>query len=562
MLILSFYSDPSQAQNLVANGSFEQFTNCPTGDGQLGNAVPWNSARGTCDLYNNCNNGNYGVPNNQIGYQNARTGNGYAGFFASQGWTEVREYLQIQLDEPLEAGVEYCVEFYVCLGDELNSFGEETFDLAVNNLGAYFSSTSFTPDPNNFDFIPVTPQVMNDPTLQILTDTSNWMKVEGQFFANGGEQFLVIGSFHDEFGQNTTPLGPWGGDNKWSYYLIDDVSVTNCSCAGIVLNTSITNENCSSSDAQIDATASGGQGLYNYYLSQNGILIDSTLSSTQTIFDNLPAGIYQLAAIDEVNCEFDTLFTITNNPFPELLVTITDDSCESGIGSIEINSINGESLNFNWNDSNLNTNTRFNLTEGGYAVTIINSQGCQIDTVFNISTTNKPVAIIGISPSPPYQVNSTINVSNYSNPNAVGISSHYWLFSNGDENTNETFSYLIDSHENLLLTYIITNSDGCSDTAVLLLQVENEIILPNVITMNNDGINDVYFIKNLNPHFTNHLVILNRWGNIVYKSENYQNDWKPENLTEGVYFYELNQSNETGEINSEHSGFIHVLNSN
>ena len=317
MLILSFYSDPSQAQNLVANGSFEQFTNCPTGDGQLGNAVPWNSARGTCDLYNNCNNGNYGVPNNQIGYQNARTGNGYAGFFASQGWTEVREYLQIQLDEPLEAGVEYCVEFYVCLGDELNSFGEETFDLAVNNLGAYFSSTSFTPDPNNFDFVPVTPQVMNDPTLQILTDTSNWMKVEGQFFANGGEQFLVIGSFHDEFGQVTTPLGPWGGDNKWSYYLIDDVSVTNCSCEGLYSSVTSQNMGCDGQLGSIESIAQGGTAPYEFFLYQNGILADSIINANQANFTDLDGGLYQLTLIDSAGCEFDTVFAIMPYQFPE-----------------------------------------------------------------------------------------------------------------------------------------------------------------------------------------------------------------------------------------------------
>ncbi len=63
-----------------------------------------------------------------------------------------------------------------------------------------------------------------------------------------------------------------------------------------------------------------------------------------------------------------------------------------------------------------------------------------------------------------------------------------------------------------------------------------------MITANGDGINDLFIIGNIDDYDRVHLIILNRWGNIVFEAEDYQNDFdgrdkggKP--LNEGVYTY-------------------------
>lgn len=33
--------------------------------------------------------------------------------------------------------------------------------------------------------------------------------------------------------------------------------------------------------------------------------------------------------------------------------------------------------------------------------------------------------------------------------------------------------------------------------------------------------------------------VLNRWGNVVFTENDYQNNWSPHDLTAGVYFYRL-----------------------
>ncbi len=94
---------------------------------------------------------------------------------------------------------------------------------------------------------------------------------------------------------------------------------------------------------------------------------------------------------------------------------------------------------------------------------------------------------------------------------------------------------------------------NCTDTITPIPAFE----FPNIFTPNNDGINDLFNIDNL-PQSTE-VVILNRWGNVVFSSENYQNDWDGKDtsgkeLADGVYTYKF--TTETGEIGH---GFVHLV---
>ncbi len=70
-----------------------------------------------------------------------------------------------------------------------------------------------------------------------------------------------------------------------------------------------------------------------------------------------------------------------------------------------------------------------------------------------------------------------------------------------------------------------------------------EIEIPNVITPNGDGFNDVLVIKNLDKYADNNLLIADRAGKIVYDKNSYQNDWDAQNLPDGTYYYILSYKN-------------------
>lgn len=66
-----------------------------------------------------------------------------------------------------------------------------------------------------------------------------------------------------------------------------------------------------------------------------------------------------------------------------------------------------------------------------------------------------------------------------------------------------------------------------------------DIKIPNVVTPNGDGINDAFVIENLEYYINGSLKIYNRWGQQVYESLTYLNDWNPAGLEGGTYFYQI-----------------------
>ncbi|MFN8436945.1 MAG: gliding motility-associated C-terminal domain-containing protein [Cytophagales bacterium] len=61
----------------------------------------------------------------------------------------------------------------------------------------------------------------------------------------------------------------------------------------------------------------------------------------------------------------------------------------------------------------------------------------------------------------------------------------------------------------------------------------------NVFTPNGDGKNEYLYVDNLKSYPSNNVTVVNRWGQIVFKQQNYNNDWDGDNLPAGTYFYIL-----------------------
>jgi gliding motility-associated-like protein len=226
--ISCFFFVQSEAQNLVPNWSFEDTIQCPFTLSQLNTTQFWfNPNTASPDYYNSCSTaGIVGVPNNVAGYQNARTGNAYAGCYyggpalvPSNG----REYIEVQLIDSLTSGTSYCVSFYVSLANSCS--------MAISNVGCYLSQYQIT--SSNMFSLPVTPQIEN-PLGNYLTDTLNWMKVSGTFNATGGERFITIGNFHNA-ADSTRLYQSFNG--QYYYYYIDDVSVIQCPDTVITVDT-------------------------------------------------------------------------------------------------------------------------------------------------------------------------------------------------------------------------------------------------------------------------------------------------------------------------------------
>ncbi|WP_026462490.1 T9SS C-terminal target domain-containing protein [Adhaeribacter aquaticus] len=119
-----------------------------------------------------------------------------------------------------------------------------------------------------------------------------------------------------------------------------------------------------------------------------------------------------------------------------------------------------------------------------------------------------------------------------------GATGYLWDFGDGTTSSEQVpaHQYLKEGTYEVTLTVFFGNICKASQLVAVVV-VEKSQSIPNIFTPNRDGVNDTFA-----PRITclpTDLRIFNRWGNLVYEQKNYQNNWGGENLTDGIYFYQL-----------------------
>ena len=95
--------------------------------------------------------------------------------------------------------------------------------------------------------------------------------------------------------------------------------------------------------------------------------------------------------------------------------------------------------------------------------------------------------------------------------------------------------------------FIYANANGCADTVAIDV-ITSHMTIPNIFTPNGDGKNDTFVISGLEGYPGTQLFIFNRWGNEVYRADNYLNNWDGSGLAEGTYYYLLNRREHDGSL--------------
>ena len=237
LLTLVFLFNNSNSQNLITNGSFQNYTapvNCSGGSGGFDNYsvfpvnhvvdnwYPLNSPDYFSSLCSGSNNN--GAPLNAIGYSQAKQGSNYVGAILFTANYETKEYMYQQLSTPLQGGKIYCLSFFVSRADRVTH--------AIHSIGAYFSNN--VQSAATLGYVNVTPQIVNQ--TGFITDTIGWTQIQGCFTANGGEQYITIGNFNSNANTDTMFVGstnPHPNAYKYAYYFIDDITLIDQTTVGV-----------------------------------------------------------------------------------------------------------------------------------------------------------------------------------------------------------------------------------------------------------------------------------------------------------------------------------------
>lgn len=219
-------------------------------------------------------------------------------------------------------------------------------------------------------------------------------------------------------------------------------------------------------------------------------------------------------------------------------------------------SVNGGSGNFQWTFpsngtiiSGQGTSSVFvDWTAGTGEITVVDmgANGCSSQP-----GTCTPV----IKPSPAAQFSYTEEGTSYlfTDESTGSITAWNWSFGDGQGSASQNPAHIYEDNGDAYTVILqVTAANGCMASLTQIIEIFQDISVPNIITPNGDGTNDFFLIKTAGIKSYD-LVIVNRWGNTVFKSSDPTVIWDGKSdgqpVAEGVYFYKLKASSASKEYN-------------
>ncbi|MEY3237030.1 MAG: hypothetical protein RI883_1131 [Bacteroidota bacterium] len=368
----------------------------------------------------------------------------------------------------------------------------------------------------------------------------SWTNSAGTFSAN------TIDLANLPFGTYTiTASDDQGCSESWT------VNITQLNAPMIDLSLMVLSpEHCGQSDASITGvSAVGGFGAYTYMWNNDPLINTPDLTG-------LVAGVYTVTVTDVAGCFDQEIITVTGSTFPIISITnllVNQITCLTN-GSISGIQVTGaQPITYSWTGTTQTTLDITNLTAGNYTLTATDNFGC-ISSFGPIIFVDPvpPIASFTWSPNAPV-IFQNVDFTNTST--GIGLISTWTI--DGQQFVTNNAQYAFNDAGDFVVTLSIVDGNGCVSTVSNTISVFGDLVIPNVITMNGDDINESFIIQGLKPNSS--LIIINRWGDVVLDSDNYLNDWKGidvsgKELTEGVYTYLLKEP----DGNLKH-GIIHLI---
>lgn len=319
-----------------------------------------------------------------------------------------------------------------------------------------------------------------------------------------------------------------------------------------------------SNNGWLSIIPSGGVPPYTY---SAPYLENPQMSSTDFSTSNLNAGVYEIKIKDSINCAFIKNIEINEPEKLEVKITnYSDETCTyNNDGFIEIEVTGGPddpvysqnylSYDYLWvrqNESYSAQKNIYGLESDDYSVVVTDENGCTASITQKI---NQPYFTIA-----DYRVlNDTVTVNhpimNIFDNSEGNIMEWYWELDNGfisydQDILNLDLSTELDSNgvKYFNLKLVVVDYNSCTDSTfgTLAIKDEHTLYVPNGFTPDGDDINDEFRIFHHGiKDGTFGVKIYDRWGSIIYESDNPNFGWDgtnmftKKNLTSGAYTYLL-----------------------
>lgn len=286
---------------------------------------------------------------------------------------------------------------------------------------------------------------------------------------------------------------------------------------------------------------------------------------------------YVIASDTATTCHDNDTLTVVVKPLPVPLFKA--DSSLSGCAPLSLVFIDTTGVPLNscfWDFGDGETSNVMDTVPHTYqspgvytvSLTIEDTMGCVGTSTKTdyITVFDHPVADFTASPMVTDYNNTQVNFTDNSH-GAVVYSWNYGDNSALDSLMNPTHEFPSGEVGNYTVSLTIYDANGCSNQVQKVIQIINPDMkykLPNIFTPNGDGVNDYFKFVYQEGIAEINLVVLNRWGDVVFESDKINFKWNGSkrnsdtDCVDGTYFYKILIKNMLGKEVKEY-GYVHLV---
>ena len=299
----------------------------------------------------------------------------------------------------------------------------------------------------------------------------------------------------------------------------------------ITISSTSVDVTCSSNcDGSANVTPAGGVGPYTYSWMPGG--------QTTATPNDLCLGLNTVTVTDQNGCTMDDVISTAATDTIDAQTEADFNACMgtpfdlNGIATGNVTNVEWFSLPGMISIGTTDTVTVNPTTTGTFQYVFEANGACNDFDTIAVTIEDLPIIDAGLNVTIVEETSTVLNAS--------GGVTYVWTPSTGLNDTtisNPTASPLETT------TYYVTgtNASGCMATDSVTVTVIPTIQFPDGITPNGDGKNDTWVIDYIDEYPDAVVEIYNRWGELLFHSDDYQNDWdgtyNGENLPIGTYYY-------------------------
>ncbi len=311
--------------------------------------------------------------------------------------------------------------------------------------------------------------------------------------------------------------------------------------------------------------------------SDNGTVATLTTLTFDIVVSTSTAGTYTLTISSDQGCQGDTLSLTVSARQIETPVLIAEPGtlCPGDELQLSTTAQPGTNVTYEWFKDGVSLGTTvapifnvLNPTTGNYSVTV-NVDGCtgtsaQIEVTVLAAPDAVDDAFEGVPGSNVTgnvlendQTGSGVTISIVNQPANGTVTiledGTFTYTPTGGAAAQDQFTYNI---------CLIDCADVCDQAVVTITYPDIPCVVPNVLTPNGDGDNDVLIIECLGQNPNSSLKVFNRWGDEIFTAEPYLNDWDGtygkdrKELPAATYFYLFKKDKDGTEVKG---GYIEVV---